>query len=997
MRQKRWNNTYSYRLSFLLLLVLVIVSAGCSTKKNTKASRFYHALTTRYNVYFNGNEAYKAGLKSIETGNKDNYMETIPLYPIGNKSTVGQGSGSFDRAIEKSQKAVTLHSIKRKPIRKPGKKYTAEYKKWLARKEFNPFLHNAWMLMGKAQYQKGDFAAAAATFAYIARLYDGQPKITADARIWLARCYTEQGWYYDAEDVLQKVNNDSLPLTLSPSYSTAYGHFLIGSQRYREAIPYLQNTIKSEKNKRQKARQYFLLGQIYQILDEPQNAYQAYGKVINQSPPYELELNARIRQTEVTSHQTPASLKKVTNKLQSMAKADKNKDYLDQIYYALGNIYLAEKDTTQAIKQYHLGVEKSTRGGIEKGILLLTLGNLYWEQGKHADAQTAYADAIGLLDKLHHEYKETVKRSEILDELVPYSNAVELQDSLQHLASLSEEARMVVIDTLIARFIRKDEAEKAALKAAEREQMRDEMRAENEANNPSQSAITTPIMPSGSSAWYFYNAQTVNQGKNEFQRTWGKRKLEDNWRRRNKTVVALDEFEAYNYDEDDDKGRESLGVVDDEDNPLTEDGEPTGEEEVIDERNPQFYLQQIPLTEEAMEASNEILSDGLFNMAMIFKDKLEDYPRADHAFSRLIRQFPEYKTLDEAYYNYFLMLGRTNRMTEAELTKQQLIVQFPESKYAITLADPDFAYNAVYGKHLEDSLYAATYNAYQVNNLRQVVANAEVSSNKYPMGQHRPKFIFLNAVANLQNGNQKAFLDDLRVLVQNYPENEITDIAAHILKGVKEGRLLAAGNVSFGGIWGRRSADLSGSETSLDEEDENNAFNAERNMPFLFILAYEEGKVNENQLLYEVARYNFSSFMVKNFDLAFEHDNGIGRLVVKEFANMDEALYYQRQLYTDAHMNEKLSGMRSIIISEANYELLNKYYSFDDYDAFYKENFQEADSYLISEEEDMELFDGSTLDDPIMNLPQPDEDNPDDDEEEEGEELEEGKGIYYIY
>ena len=995
MKQKRWNIIYSHRLASILLLVLVIVSAGCSTKKNTKGSRFYHALTTRYNVYFNGNEAYKAGVKSIESGNKDNYMETIPLYPIGNKSTIGQGSGSFDRAIEKSQKAVTLHSIKRKPARKPGKKYTAEYKKWLARKEFNPFLHNAWMLMGKAQYQKGDFAAAAATFAYIARLYEGQPKITADARIWLARCYTEQGWYYDAEDVLQKVNNDSLPLTLSPSYSTAYGHFLIGSERYREAIPYLQSTIKNEKSKLQKARQYFLLGQIYQMLDEPQNAYQAYGKVINQSPPYELELNARIRQTEVTSHQTAANLKKVTSKLERMAKADKNKDYLDQIYYALGNIYLAEKDTTQAIKQYSIGVEKSTRGGVEKGILLLTLGNLYWELGKYADAQTSYADAIGLLDKLHDEYKETVKRSEILDELVPHSNAVELQDSLQHLASLSEEARMVVIDTLIARFIRKDEAEKAAQKDAERQQMRDEMMAENEANNPSQSTITTPTMPSGSSAWYFYNVQTVTQGKNEFQRTWGKRKLEDNWRRKNKTVVSLDEFEAFNYDEDD---REKIDLDNIENPEESQDGESAKEEEeVIDERNPLFYLQQIPLSEEAMGASNEILSDGLFNMAMIYKDKLENYDRAEQAFNRLIRQFPEYKTLDEAYYNYFLMLGRTNRMADAELTKQQLIVQFPESKYALTLADPDFAYNAVYGKHLEDSLYAATYNAYQVNNLRQVVANAEVSSSKYPMGQHRPKFIFLNAVANLQNGNQKLFLDDLKVLVQNYPENEITDIAAHILKGVKEGRLLAAGNVSFGGIWGRRNADLSDGEISSDENEEINAFSIERNMPFLFILAYEEGKVNENQLLYEVARYNFSSFMVKDFNLAFEHDNGIGRLVVKEFANMDEALYYQRQLYTDAHMNEKLSGMRSIIISEANYELLNKYYSFDDYDAFYKENFQEADSYLINEEEDIELFDGSTLDDPIMNLPKVDEDNPDEEEEEEGEEIEEGKGIYYIY
>ena len=326
-------------VAFSLLLM------GCSTRNNTKASRFYHSLTTRYNVYFNGNEAFKAGNKAIEQGNKDNYMKTIPLYPIGNASTIGTGGGEFDRAIEKSQKAIALHSIKRKPARKPGKRYTDEYKKWLARKEFNPYLHNAWMLMGKAQFQKGDFPAAAATFAYIARLYDGQPKITAEARIWLARCYTQQEWYYDAEDVLLKVNNDSLPYQLTPAYSTAYGHFLLGSQRYREAIPYLQTTIKHEKSKKQKARQYFLLGQVYQLLDDPQKAYQAYGKVIAQSPPYELELNARIRQTEVTSQQNPASLKKVTSKLTKMTHSDKNNVYLDQIYYALGNVHSAHKDT----------------------------------------------------------------------------------------------------------------------------------------------------------------------------------------------------------------------------------------------------------------------------------------------------------------------------------------------------------------------------------------------------------------------------------------------------------------------------------------------------------------------------------------------------------------------------------------------------------------------------------------------------------------------------
>ena len=571
------------------LLAMLLLLASCSTKKNTKGSRFYHSLTTRYNVYFNGNEAYKDGNRAIDKGNKDNFMETIPFYPVGNKSTAGQGQASFDRAIEKAQKAVTLHSIKKRPPRKPGKKYTDEYKKWLARKEFNPFLHNAWMLMGKAQFQKGDFPAAAATFAYIARLYEDQPKIAVDARIWLAKCYTQQEWYYDAEDILQKVNNDSLPTNLIPDYSTAYGHVFVESQRYIESIPYLISSINSEKKKIQKARQYYLLGQIYQILDEPGNAYQAYGKVINQSPPYELELNARIRQTEVMSQQNASSFKKVTGKLEKMARHDKNKDYLDQIYYALGNIYLSKNDTLQAIKQYKTGVEKSTRGGVEKGIIQLTLGNLYWEIGKYGDAQESYNDVISLLEKTHEQYDEITKRSVVLDDLVPHTNAIELQDSLQHLAALDSVSRMIVIDTLIARFIQKEEAEKAAQKALEKQMMRDEVMADNAANNPGKTNTPTiPTLSTGDKSWYFYNSQTVNQGKNEFERTWGKRKLEDNWRRKNKTVVSLDEFEDFNYEDEDNEDGEHTEQIGEGDDTQLDEQSAEEEEGIVDEKNPLF-------------------------------------------------------------------------------------------------------------------------------------------------------------------------------------------------------------------------------------------------------------------------------------------------------------------------------------------------------------------------------------------------------------------------
>lgn len=983
-----------------ILLITGILFTGCSTKKNTKGSRFYHAMTTRYNVYFNGNEAYKSGYKAIEKGNKDNYMEMLPLYPIGNKSTVGTGSSDFERAIEKSQKAIAVHSIKRKPPRKPGKRYTPEYKQWLARREFNPFLHNAWMLMGKAQFQKGDFPEAAATFSYIARLYAGQPKITVNARIWLAQCYTQMGWYYDAEDVLQKVNNDSLPATLTPAYSRTYGHYLLGSQRYREAVPHLLTTIKNEKNKRQKSREYFLLGQVYQLLQDPAKAYQAYGKVIKLSPPYEMELNARIRQTECYSYgelSNPVQVKKATDKLHRMLRSDKNKDYLDQIYYALGNIYLSAKDTVQAIKEYHLGVEKSTRGGIEKGILQLTLGNLCWQMGRYAEAQTAYADATGLLENTHPEYAKVTKRSEVLDELVPYATAVELQDSLQHLASLDSAARMVVIDTLIARVIQKEEEAKRLAKEAERDAMREAVAAENAANNP-KPATPQPTIPTGDNSWYFYNSQLITQGKADFQRLWGRRKLEDNWRRRNKTVVSLDDFDPVNYDEP--LEGDSISNEDSKDENIPGDGESLQpvisdslavDTTAIDEKNPLFYLQQIPLTEEAMAASNEILSDGLFNMGMIYKDKLEDFSRAERSFGRLIHDFPDFAQLDEAYYNLFLMLGRMERMADANAYKQQLIERFPDSKYAKTLSDPDFAYNAVYGKHLEDSLYADTYKNYQKGNFNQVTANAESSFKKYPMGQHRPKFMFLHAVSALQKGEQKQFLIELKELVQQYPENEITDLAAHILKGIQEGRLLSEGSVSFGSIWSRRSSEISTDSTRIAGMDSIPGFSPERNTPFVFILAYEEGKVNENQLLYEVARYNFSSFMVKNFDLAFSHDHGIGRLVISSFANYDEAQYYQRQLYADPHMNERLSGMRALLISQANYDLLNQFYSFDDYDVFYQKTFNPLPA---TGAEDIPI-DGSTLDEPLQNLPPTDETAPE--EEDDGEEVEEGGGSFYVY
>jgi len=903
-----------------------MVVGGCSTKKNTANTRRWHAFTARYNTYYNGSEAYKEGMLAQEKANKDNYMQTLPYFPIGNKKTVGSGSGNFDVAIEKSQKAIKQHSIKKKPKRKAGEKKTEKLIRWYAKKEYNPFIHQAWFLMAKAQFQKGEFLEAASTFSYISRLYVNEPDKVAEARLWMARCYTELEWYYDAEDVLNKAARDSMPRKLEGELSATYSNFLLRQGRFNEALPYLEKAVRKEKRGTQRARHYFLLGQVYQHIGNQPMAYKSFSKVIKANPPYELEFNARIKQTEVASEKES---NRTIKRLKAMARSPKNKEYLDQVYYAIGNMYMAKKDTASAIQNYEEGAEKSTRGGVEKGILLLRLGDLYWEQADYTNAQRCYAEVIGLLeDKETDEYKVVSRRSEVLDELVEHAQAVELQDSLQRLAAMPEAERMKVIEQIIERV--KEEEEKAKKEAEMAQRMAAREDALANVPNRNTPARTPTAGAGGDRSWYFYNQQLITQGKGEFQRKWGRRKLEDNWRRRNKTVVNTDEFAAVDYAAED-----SLAALADS---ISNDSTAMAampDSLVTDNKNPQFYIQQLPLTEEAMAESNVILSDGLYNCGLIYKDKLEDFSLAEGAFNRLMNEFPDYQQMEEVYYNLYLMYSRWEKPEKASAYLDSLKLRFPMGDYTVLLSDPDYAKNARYGKHLEDSLYASTYAAYLQGDYQTVGANAEYAASKYPLGKHRPKFMFLHSMGQLENGDQQGFLDNLKMIVEKYPENEITEMAGLILKGVQEGRLLQSGGFSAGSIWARRRGGMEGDSLAVDSIP---SFTAESTDPYMFVLAYEEGTVNENQLLFEIARYNFSNFMVRNFDIQFVKENGIGMMQVGEFMNYMECYQYMKRLFADERLGKRLEGIRVLLISKPNYELLQNYYSFDDYQQFYEQN-----------------------------------------------------------
>ena len=959
-------------IKHLFLIVLAAITAsltGCSTQKNTAQSRWWHAFNARYNTYYNGTVAYINGALEKEEGNRDNFTEQIPLYTVGNKNSRDLGKANFDRAIEKCEKAIHQHSIKRRPEWQPGKRKTAKDIEWLSRREYNPFLWKAWMLMGRSQFQKGDFEGAAATFAYMSRLYSTQPAIYGKARAWLAKCYIEQGWTYDAEDVIRNIQRDSIHWRAQKEWDYAFADYYIHTGDARKAIPYLRKVISHEMRHKQKARQWFLMGQLQASIGNRQEAYQAFRHVIRLNPPYELEFNARIAITEFLAS---GNSRKMISRLKRMAASDKNRDYQDQVYYAIGNIHLAQKDTLRAIYAYEKGNRKATRNGIEKGVLLLRLGNLYWETGRFADAKRCYGEAIGLLDQDRKDYPQLAHRSKVLDELVPYTDAIALQDSLQSLAKMDKKDRNAAIDRVIAALKRKEKEEErrrwddGAERNSEYDGGDDRNASGNDSRNGSGNGFGNASgngfgNDSGNgfgnnNTWYFYSPTAVSQGKALFEKLWGKRKNLDNWQRINKTVVASAQDTDIAQGTDSEQGTTSAqgkaseqGATSALDSKLQPDasrdslshslsqkesGKPSADSASLDPHHREYYLAQIPFTPEQMSASNQLLADGLFHAGIIFKDRLDNLALSEKMLLRLVENYPDFAHLDDAYYHLYLLYSRKKQTQMANSYVEKLKKDYPESQFTALLSDPYYLENARMGVHIEDSIYTLTYQAFKEGKYEVVMQNSEISDKRFPTGANRDKFLFISGMTQLNEGKVSECLEKMNQVIAQYPNSRLSEMAGMIVNGVNAGRRLYGGKFDLSNVWAKRSDVLSSQDSTQQKK-----FSADRNDRFVFLLAYSPDSVNENQLLFEVAKYNFTTYMARNFDISIEDLQGLHRLQVSGFQNYDEARQYANELHQQAGILRLISKARSYVISEPNLELLGRNLSYDDYDKFYTRHF----------------------------------------------------------
>ena len=894
----------------IYIFVILLIITGCSTQKNTGATRGFHEMCTKYNVGFNAQNSYVEGQKAVDKGAKDDFTQLIEMYPISYKENQTVASSQMDRAIEKCRKAIKKHSITKKPERNKKKWKEPKYQYFYNQEEFVHGVKEAWILLGKSELHKGDFLGAASTFGYIQRHYPSDLEIVCEAKIWQARAYGEMDWVYEAWQVFDQIKENDVVKRLNQDYAEVKAFLLMKENNYKEAIPYLQLAAKKENNKYLSSRFNYLLGQLYLEQNQRDKATDCFKLAVRQSQTYPMEFNARLMMLQCNDEAWEKNVKK----LKRMAKNYNNKDYKDQIYTVVGNIYLSHKDTAEAIEAYKLAIEESTRGGVEKAAVLVTLGDLYYSQKEYIDAHPCYQEASGILNAEHPDYKRVSKLGEALGELAVNYNTVELQDSLQHLATLSEEEQLKIVEKIIEEVIAEEEEAARLAKEAETKGF-------EESTRPSMSVPTL----GGVKDWYFYNDQLKTQGAQQFKQKWGKRVLEDNWRRANKVSTAP----AMN---------EELGMGNEE---LDEDGNPIVTDEKKEDdgvpahHKPEYYLSQIPKDSAAIAASNVAIADALYAMAGIYDEKLNDYLMSLETYKEFQRRFAKDARELEGYYSSYRVCGKLEDKEGQEAYRQKIVTEYPESKYAAVLSQPDYLERTKEMLAMQDSLYADTYAAYSKGEFNRVFANYDNMAKNYSMSSLMPKFAFLNALSIGKTQAEEPFYQALTELVEKYPQSDVTPMCKDILALMSQGREAQQGT-THGSILEKR--EELAQEEMVDEELKNATFSADKKTTHYLLLIPRNESVNINALLYDLAAFNFTKFMIKDYDLAKRSVGGLTYISITT-ESYEETEWYERTMLAEPTLQGKitLDQVERVIISEENLKLIEQGKTWEEYKLWNKE------------------------------------------------------------
>ncbi|HRZ41376.1 MAG TPA: tetratricopeptide repeat protein [Bacteroidales bacterium] len=864
--------------SIPVILLTMLMIAGCKTDKDAWINRNYHSLTTHYNGYFNGNESLKEGVEQIRQNHKDDYTRILPVFQYGDQTTASGANSYMDVAIKKASIRISKSTM------------------FIRGQEKNRWIDDCWMLIGKAHFYKMEYEQAIQNFDFVIARYKNLPT-RYEAMLWKIRANSQMKRFGDNEALLGLVQNSIEERQAPPAVKRMFplvkaDHFL-QSGNPDGAIGPLKEAVKLTWNKKAKVRSMFILAQIYQKKGMYDEAATFYNRVIDKNPPYEMAFNAKINMARCYSAGSGGS-KSIKKYLNKMMKDEKNKEYLDQVYFAMAEVYMKEKNDSLAMKNLRLSVASSLNNPNQKALSSLLLADLHFQHENYQDAQAYYDSAVTYLQKDYPEYEALMTKHKILTKLVANLLVVQTQDSLLRLSAMTPAERTRIVNGIISEITRKEQEAKAE-EASGRQNVGF---LEMENRNLNQMQKTT-------SEWYFDNPTTRSFGFTEFRSKWGERKLEDLWRISSKTgdasLLTPEELLA------DSLRKDSLKNV------------------AANLKNPDFYLKNIPTTPEAIEAAHLKVEKALYNMGYIYYHDLEDLDKSAETFEQQIKRYAKGEWVPPALYQLSLVYADWGFADKAAQFRNRLVTEHPEHEYAKIVSDPDYFKNKAIASSAHKAYYTDTWNLFQEGKLAAAKARCDSAMANTQFVEGHPKFSLLKAMIIGKTEGKAPYQQALEHTATKY---------AKFPEGVYAGDLLKLLTAEVE----KDTVQTAPADTKIDYSIY--AFSAGKPHMVLIIIDTKYGKTD--RVKNKISDFNRKSFSLKNLNTTSTILQApLEMITVTGFSDAKDAkIYYDALISGNVVTGKDAEGSFHIFaISTDNYPIFFKDKDLAKYQAFFKDHY----------------------------------------------------------
>lgn len=804
----------------------------------------------------------KDAADKVEKTYLDDYSQILPLFRIPNTPESKGAYPDLEKAIKKATLVIERHAI----TNKAGIEVAGAVK----------WIDENYLIIGQAHYYKSEFIPALEIFEYVIQKYPGTPSQSI-AFMWKARTEVQLGDYSLAESQLDVVNADkTLNKTQQGEVKVSYADLYMHTGNYPNAIKYLEEAIPLTKSKKLRARYNYILAQLYEQTGDFKKSAEYFSACVKLNPRYDMLFNAKLNQARLSA--SSASNRSAAKRdLEKMLLDEKNMEYRDQIYYSLAE--LEKKDNKkEALKYYRLSVANSIGNNKQKALSYLALGDMHFETQDYKQAGAYYDSTMMFLPKDYKGYNSVDDKRKSLASLVRYLNVVSTEDSLQ----------MVVKNyggdtTTLYAYIDKK------IEEAKKEDERKKKELEDKMNS---GGGNLPVNGGGGGGgptvgqWYFYNPSIVGAGVNEFTRKWGNRKSEDNWRRANKEQM-IEEVDPEGVD----TSKKAGGVV-------------------ASNQTREYYLQNLPMTPEAIAKSNEAISDALYNLGGIYKDQMNNMPKATEAYEALTTRFPNHKYALASHFQLYRIHQKTGDKTKAQKESDYICTNFPQSDYCQLITNPQHQIDVYAEREKVRVYYDSTYMEYSRSHYAVVVQRSNYADSVFgTKHEHAAKFAYLRAMSLGQTAGTPQMETALVKLIAQYPKDPIKPQAQSMLDFLRKTKS-PGGNVP------------------VDSNKTTSVYKTNEKTPFQYMVIVKKGSADINKFRtalsdFNTQNYGSSGLTISSIVVDPTHD----AIMVKSFADQASAMAYFNNLKGHPDLFNWLGAgnYQTMVISTENFgTFLNK-------------------------------------------------------------------------